>query len=59
VVTGAKRPQEGLSIREALERLDRIAADKTLPGDLAHYLSRRSYLKALEWLDHPDMTHQV
>jgi len=48
-----------LVLPEALRRLDRIASEESLPRDLAHYLSRRSYVKALEWLDHPDMPHEV
>lgn len=40
-------------IRESLTALDAIAADKSreLPGDLAHYLQRRSYEKAWAWLN--------
>jgi hypothetical protein len=59
IATGAESPREGLSMSVALARLDAISREKTLPRDLAHYLSRRSYVKALEWLDHPDMPHQL
>jgi hypothetical protein len=59
VATGAEPPREGLTIQEALSRLDAISRDESLPGDLAHYLSRRSYVKALEWLDNPDMPHRA
>lgn len=59
IATGAERLPEGSRIQDALQRLDAISKDETLPKDLAHYLSRRSYVKALEWLDHPDMPHEV
>ena len=59
IVTGAEKPPEGLKIRDALARLDAISKDEELPGDLAHYLSRRSYMKALEWLDNPNMPHKA
>lgn len=58
IVTGSEKPESAVRIREALAWLDQLARDETLPGDLAHYLSRRSYVKALEWLDHPDMPHR-
>ncbi|PXA04449.1 hypothetical protein DDZ13_07935 [Coraliomargarita sinensis] len=59
VATGAEPPQDGLSIRKALAGLDAIAKEEALPRDLAHYLSRRSYMKALEWLENPDMPHEA
>lgn len=41
------------NIRESLIALDAIAADASrgLPGDLAHYLQRRSYEKAWAWVN--------
>lgn len=59
IVTGGQKPPEGTTIQEALRRLDEIAKLAELPRDLAHYLSRRSYVKALEWLDNPDMPHKA
>lgn len=59
IVTGLEKPPADLPIREALARLDAIVADEALPKDLAHYLSRRSYVKALECLDNPDMPHKA
>lgn len=35
----------------ALRELDVVAADASLPGDLRHYLSRRSYDKARLFLE--------
>ena len=48
--------QEGDSLVEALKRLDE-AQHTDLPDRLQHYLSQRSYTKALLWLDNPDMNH--
>ena len=59
IATGAKPPAEGLTVREALSRLDALSKDESLPADLLHYLSRRSYVKALEYLDNPDMPHRL
>lgn len=39
---------------ETLRQIDRYIDKDTLPKKLAHYLSRRSYLKALEYLDSED-----
>lgn len=36
---------------ESLREIDRFAGEEMLPKKLAHYLSRRSYLKALEYLE--------
>ncbi|MFP4157929.1 MAG: hypothetical protein ACLFU4_09960 [Opitutales bacterium] len=57
--TGQKKLPEGHSLPEVLAWLDRFAAGRELPERLAHYLSRRSYVKALEWLDDPDTPHRV
>ena len=57
-VIGRRNLAEGETIRISLSRLDEIAAQEDLPERLVHYLSRRSYVKALEWLDNPDIPHQ-
>lgn len=36
---------------ETLRQIDRMMEKETFPKKLAHYLSRRSYLKALEYLE--------
>lgn len=58
IATGLENPENGMTIREVLADLDALSRDESLPRDLAHYLSRRSYVKALEWLAHPDMPHK-
>lgn len=59
LVTGREQPSGEITVREALSQLDTLVQEKSLPRDLAHYLSRRSYMKALEWLDNPDMPHEL
>ena len=58
IITGAEKAPEGETLSHALARLDAIARDPDLPERLEHYLSKRSYVKALEWLDNPDMPHR-
>ena len=50
VVNGAQ--PEGPGLRESLTEMDRIALDpeSELAPKLRHYLERRSYSKALEWV---------
>ena len=55
-VTQKRVLEVGDSLVEALERLDE-AQHTDLPDRLQHYLSQRSYTKALLWLDNPDMPH--
>ena len=55
-VTQKREIEAGDSLVEALKRLDE-AQRNDLPDSLQHYLSKRSYTKALSWLDNPDMHH--
>ena len=45
------------SFAQVLGRVDGVARQADLPGRLQHYLSQRSYVKALVWLDNPDSPH--
>ena len=55
-----KRPLEGgESLVDVLARLDQFAGNPSIPGRLEHYLSKRSYAKALAWLDDPEQPHQM
>ncbi|WP_269523557.1 hypothetical protein [Coraliomargarita parva] len=49
----------GESMISVLQRLDAVAAEPGIPERLEHYLSKRSYLKALAWLDNPELPHEV
>jgi len=50
---------DGESMVHVLARLDAFAAQAGVPSRLLHYLTRRSYIKALHWLDHPEAPHTV
>ena len=58
-VTQKRAVAEGETLVDVLERLDGVLADADIPERLSHYLRKRSYLKALQWLDHPEMPHEV
>ncbi|MFQ3225782.1 MAG: hypothetical protein ACI8Z5_002046 [Lentimonas sp.] len=58
-ITLARTLPEGESLRTVLARLDACAKTPGLPDRLLHYLTKRSYAKALNWLDNPDMPHRV
>ncbi len=58
IVTQLVSVPEGDSMVMALRRLDAVAKESTLPAQLKHYLLQRSYVKALAWLDNPELPHQ-
>jgi hypothetical protein len=43
---------------DVLKRLDAYARELQTPERLKHYLSRRSYVKALEWIEDPSLSHR-
>lgn len=59
IITQQQKPAEGESLAAVLKRLDEVARQPDLPSQLEHYLSKRSYVKALAWLDNPEMPHEV
>jgi len=56
-ITQSRALPEGEGLVNVLARLDQFAKQPSLPERLEHYLSKRSYVKALAWLDNPDMKH--
>jgi hypothetical protein len=56
-ITQVRDLPEGESLRTVLARLDACAQTAGLQDRLKHYLTKRSYAKALVWLDHPDSPH--
>ena len=58
-VTQQKELPKELSLVTLLSRLDEVSKRSDLPERLEHYLSKRSYVKALEWLDQPDLPHYM
>ncbi len=57
-ITGREPLPEDKNLTEILIWLDDYVARETLPERLHHYLSRRSYIKALEWLEDPGIPHR-
>jgi hypothetical protein len=48
-----------VNVRDALAALDQFCReDSNMHPRLRHYLEKRSYAKALAWLDNPDLPHQ-
>jgi len=56
-ITQVRDVPEGESLQSVLARLDACAQTAGLQDQLVHYLTKRSYAKALVWLDHPDSPH--
>ncbi len=56
-ITQTRELPEGETLRTVLARLDGDAQAPGLHDRLEHYLSQRSYAKALTWLDNPDSPH--
>ena len=58
-ITQQRAVDHGESLREVLSRLDTASEEPGIPERLEHYLNKRSYVKALEWLDNPDLPHKT
>lgn len=58
-IVGRRAPYDGETMGEVLKRLDRYSTSKKMHERLKHYLSKRSYVKALAWFDDPEMPHHI
>lgn len=58
-VVGQSEVPEGKTLVDVLGELDEARQSSGLPAQFVHYLERRSYQKALAWLDNPEMKHEV
>jgi len=56
-ITQREALPEGESLAQVLGRLDAFAQENTLPERLEHYLRKRSYVKAIEWIENPETPH--
>jgi len=56
-ITLARALPEAESLGVVLARLDAYAKTPGLPDRMLHYLTKRSYAKALNWLENPDTPH--
>lgn len=58
-VTGNKPLQAGETILDVMARLDAEAKSSQASERLRHYLERRSYVKALEFINDPSLPHRL
>ena len=58
-ITGKRTIEASETTAQVLARLDEIAKSIDAPERLQHYLSRRSYVKALAWIEDPSAPHHV
>ena len=58
-IVGKRTMLEGDAMGEVLKRLDQVSQIDDLPEQLKHYIKKRSYVKALAWLDDPETPHRV
>jgi len=56
-IAAGKALPEGETLGKVLARLDAFAREQELPERLDHYLRKRSYVKALEWIENPETPH--
>ena len=56
-ITQVRDLPEGETLRSVLARLDACAQTPGLQDRLLHFLTKRSYAKALVWLDNPNSPH--
>lgn len=58
-ITGAREINVGETMAQVLARLDVFAKSPEAHERLQHYLSKRSYVKALAWIEDPSTPHRV
>lgn len=58
-ITGKRTIESTETMAQVLARLDEIAKSVDAPEQLKHYLSKRSYVKALAWIEDPSTPHHA
>ena len=58
-ITGKQTIEATENMSQILARLDEVVNDTDAPERLKHYLSRRSYVKALAWIEDPSIPHHI
>ena len=58
-ITGKRTIEANETMVQVLARLDEVAKSIDAPERLQHYLSKRSYVKALAWIEDPSSPHHV
>lgn len=59
LITAKKALPPGETLLQVMDRLDQVAKSAQTPDRLQHYLERRSYVKALEYLGDPSVPHRL
>ena len=58
-ITGKRTIEATETMAQVLARLDEMAKSVDAPERLKHYLSKRSYVKALAWIEDPSTPHHA
>lgn len=58
-ITGERAIEATETMAQVLARLDEMAKSLDAPERLQHYLSKRSYVKALAWIEDPSTPHHA
>ena len=58
-ITGKRKIEATETMVQVLARLDEVAKSIDAPERLQHYLSKRSYVKALAWIEDPSSPHHA
>jgi hypothetical protein len=58
-ITGKRTIEPTETMAQVLARLDEMAKSVDTPERLKHYLSKRSYVKALAWIEDPSTPHHA
>ena len=58
-ITGKRTIEPTETMAQVLARLDEMAKSIDAPERLKHYLSKRSYVKALAWIEDPSTPHHA
>ena len=58
-ITGKRKIEATETMVQVLARLDEVAKSIDAPERLQHYLSKRSYVKALAWIEDPSSPHHI
>ena len=58
-IIGKRSIEATETMAQVLARLDEMAKSTDAPEQLQHYLSKRSYVKALAWIEDPSSPHHA
>ena len=58
-ITGKRTIKASETMAQVLARLDEMAKSIDAPERLQHYLNKRSYVKALIWIEDPSTPHHA